>query len=168
MIGALVEAEHRLKLRLAAALETHAVRGAELHDFLHDVALLVDLDRIYGGVAALVAGFLDGVAELSGERLNPRAQDVGEAKQERQADALGMKVHGEVVEIQSALPIGIGVDGDVPVRVDPEVAEPPPTHVVELLGVLGGPAGRRRGDGSGYGGLQSRGEKAILNGSNSR
>jgi hypothetical protein len=60
------------------------------------------------------------------------------------------------------------MDGDVPVSVDPEVTEPPPTHVVELLGVLGGPAGRGGSDCSGYGKLQSRGERAILNGSNSR
>ena len=52
VVGVLGEAEHRLQLRLAAALEADAVRLAELDDLLDDVALLVDLDRIDRGVAA--------------------------------------------------------------------------------------------------------------------
>ena len=55
VIGGLGESEHRLQLRLAAALEADAVRLAELDDLLDDVALLVHLDRIHRRVAARVA-----------------------------------------------------------------------------------------------------------------
>ena len=52
VIGVLGQAEHRLQLRLAAALEADAVRLAELDDLLDDVPLLIDLDRIDRRVAA--------------------------------------------------------------------------------------------------------------------
>ncbi len=153
---ALVEAQHGLELRLAAALETHAVGSAELDDLLHHVPLLVHLYRVDRGVGALVAEFLDGVAELGGERLDPGAEDVGEAEQQRETDALGMEVHGQVVKVEPALPVGVRVNGDVPLGIHPEIAQSPPAHVVELLGVLGGPGGR--GDGGGDG--ESPGGKA--------
>ena len=89
---------------------------AELDDLLDHVALLVDLDRVDGGVGALVAELLDGAAELGGERLDPRAEDVGEAEQQREPDALGVQVHGELVEIEPALPVGVGMHGDVALR----------------------------------------------------
>ena len=63
VLAALAEAQHRLQLRLAAALEPHAVRVAELDDLLHHVALLVDLDRVDRGVASLVPELLDGLRE---------------------------------------------------------------------------------------------------------
>ena len=147
MPGVLVEAQHRLELGLAPALEANAVGRAELHDLLHHVALLVDLHRVDGGVAPVVPELLDRVGELAREGLDPRLQDVGKAEQQRQAHALGVEIGGEVVEIEPALPVGIRVHGDVAVGVDAEVAEAPSAHVVQLLRVLYGPGGR--GDGSG-------------------
>ena len=76
---------------------------AELHDLLHHVPLLVDLHRVDGGVGALVPELLDRVGELAREGLDPRLQDVGKAEQQREADALGVQVGGEVVEIEPAL-----------------------------------------------------------------
>jgi hypothetical protein len=46
------------------------------------------------------------------------------------------------------------MDGDVAFAVHPEVAQSPARHVVELLGVLGGPAWRCNG--CGYRGLLRR------------
>ncbi len=119
--------------------------GAELDDLLDHVALLVDLDRVDGGVAPFVPEFLDGVLELGGQGLDPGLEDVGEAEQQRQADALGVEVEGQVVEVESALGIRVGVDDDAPLGVDPEEAEAPALHVVQLLRVLDGPV--IRGDG---------------------
>ena len=108
----------------------------------------------------LVAELLDGVAELGGERLDPGPEDVGEAEQQREADALGVEVHGQVVEVEPALPVGVRVHGDVTLGIDPEIAQTPAAHVVELLGVLGGPG--RRGDGVVMVRLLRRGEGAIV------
>jgi hypothetical protein len=46
------------------------MRCAELHDLFDDVALLIDLDRIDGGVASLVSELLDGSAEFLAQRLD--------------------------------------------------------------------------------------------------
>ena len=85
VIGVLGEAEDRLELRLAAALEADAVRLAELDDLLDDVALLIDLDRIHGRVAAGVAELLARLLEARRQRLDARAKDVGEAQAARAA-----------------------------------------------------------------------------------
>jgi hypothetical protein len=85
---------------------------AERDDLLDDVPLLVHLDGVDRGVAA-------GVVELSmafgtaRQHLDARAQDVGEAEQQRQADALRLQVHGELVEVQPAVRLLGGVHGDV-------------------------------------------------------
>ena len=64
VIGVLGEPENRLELRLAAALEADAGDLAELDDLFDDVTLLIDLDRIHGGVPALVAVLLSRFDEL--------------------------------------------------------------------------------------------------------
>ena len=149
VIAGFAQAEHRLELGLAAALEPHPVGRPELDDLLDHVPLLVHLDRIDRGVAALVPELLDRVAEFGGERLNPGLQDVGEAEQQREPDALGVEVHGQPVEIEPALLVGVRVHGDVPLGVGAEVSQAPAAHVVQLLGVFGGPG--RGGDDSGDG-----------------
>ena len=58
VIRRFAEREHGLQLRLAAALDADAVRRAELHDLLDDVALLIDLDRVHEGVRSLVLELL--------------------------------------------------------------------------------------------------------------
>src|SRR4051812_21905061 len=54
MIGVLRETEHCLQLRLAAALEAYSRDFSEFDDLFHHVTLLIDLDRVNGGIAALV------------------------------------------------------------------------------------------------------------------
>src|SRR6185503_14548101 len=76
VIGRLGEAEDGLELGLAAALQADPVRLAELEDLLDDVALLIHLDRIHGGVAAGVLEFGAGFVEARRERLDARAEDV--------------------------------------------------------------------------------------------
>jgi hypothetical protein len=71
MIGMLGEAEHRLQLGFTAAFETSAVSRAKLHDLFDDVSLLIDFDRIHGGIAARVAEFLSRVHESLRQRVEP-------------------------------------------------------------------------------------------------
>ncbi len=148
MMGVLVETEHGHEFGLAAALEARAVRCAELDDLLYDVALLIDFHRIDGGVGAVVAEFLDRALELAGQRLDSGAQDIGESEQKRQSHALGVQVERKLEQVEPPLGIAVGMDGHVSRLVHPEVPLPPAAHVVELLGVPGGP-GRRRRDGGG-------------------
>src|SRR3954471_12250946 len=77
-----------------------------------------------------------------------------------------MEIHGHVVQIEAALLVGIGMYGDVPVGIHPEVAQAPAAHVVELFGLFGGPA--RRGSGNGDGLAPDGGEGAIVMGYGSR
>lgn len=141
------EAQDGHQAGLAAALQADAELLAELHHFLHHVALLVHLDRVDRGVAALIAELLDRVGEVPGQRGDARAEDVGEAEQQGKADTLRIEVGGQLVEIESALGIAVRMDGHVSLGVDPEEAEAPAVHVVELFGVLRGPG--RCGDGAG-------------------
>ena len=143
VVGLLGEAQHRLELRLAAALEAHAEGAAEADDLLDDVALLIDLDRVHRGVGTPIAALVDGALELGGQRGDPRVQDVGEPEQERQADALCVQIERQPVEVDRAIAALIGMDADVALGIDAEIAEAPAAHVVELLGVLDGPGGIR-------------------------
>src|SRR5688572_29403083 len=92
MIGAFAEREHRLELRFASTLQPHPVRCPELHDLLDDVSLLIDLDRVDRGVAALVSELLNGRPELLAQRFYPRPQDLREPEQERKADPLLLEI----------------------------------------------------------------------------
>ncbi len=53
------------------------------------------------------------------------SEDVGEPQQQRQPDALRVEVHRQLVEIEAALRIAIGMDGDVTLGVDPEDSPAP-------------------------------------------
>src|ERR1044071_9563768 len=58
-----------------------------------------------------------------------------------------MEVHGDLEEIEPALGIPVRMDRDVALGIDPKEAGAPAAHGVELLGVLGGPSGRRGNSG---------------------
>ena len=73
---------------------------AELDDLLDDVALLVDLDRVDGGVAAGVPELLARLLEALGQRVDARAEDVGEAQQHRQRDALLLEVVRDLEQVE--------------------------------------------------------------------
>ena len=149
MLRALGQAEHRLQLGLGAALEADAVLGAELHDLLDDVPLLVDLDRVHGRVGSRVLVLADRVREPLAQRLDARAEDVREAQQHRQGDALLFQIAREVVQTQ--LSVGmllVRAHHDVPPRVDVEEAGAPTIHVVQRARLVGRPLRLRLGHGS--------------------
>ena len=143
VLRAFGQAEHRLEFRLGAALEPHAVLGAELHDLLDHVALLVDLDGIHSGVAARVFVLVDGVAEPLAQRFDARPQDIRKAEQHGQRDPLFLEVVRELVQAQLAIRVLlVRADDDVPAFVDVKETCPPSFDVVEVAGLLDIPGGR--------------------------
>jgi Zn-dependent protease len=113
--------------------------GAELDDLLDDVALLIDLDRIDRGVGALVLVLVDRVRERGLQLADARLEDVGEAEQQREADALRVesRAPGGKRSMPRACPVRM--HRDVALGIDPEIAEAPAEHVIQLLGVLDRP-----------------------------
>jgi len=144
MIGALSQPQNGLQLRLAPALQTHPKGTAILHDLLDHMPLLVDLDRIDRGIAAGVPELLHGPLEIRGQGRDARLQDVGEPEQQGQPHALRAQVHGQLEDVEFLRVRGIGTHDNVTLRIDAEVSETPPGHVVEPLRVPGGPC--RTGD----------------------
>ena len=143
VVRRLAEREHRLQLRLAAAFDADAMRRAELHDLLDDVPLLIDLDRIDEGVLSLVLEFLDRAIEGVVERFDARAEDVAEAEEHGEADALLTKIHREIEEIEPAIGAReIGTDDRMSLLVDVEVADAPPFDVVQRARLIDAPRGR--------------------------
>ncbi len=138
--------DHGEQLGLAAGFETELVRRAEVEDFLDDLALLVDLDRIHAAVAAVVLVLgdrrLEGVVDVG----QPVLEDVAEANEERDRDAACLQVVDELLEVDGARRIFRGVNLDVPAGVDREVAFAPTRHFIELVGVGDAPSftGRHR------------------------
>src|SRR5262249_53783745 len=118
------------QLGLGAGLQAEVERLAEVEDLLDDVALLVDLDGVDAAVAALVAELLhrrlEGVVDLA----DAVAEDVGEAEQDRQLDAAGLEVVEELLEVDGVVGPLVGVDDDVAVLVDREVALAPVADTV--------------------------------------
>src|SRR5688500_15243813 len=146
MIRVLCQPQHRLQLGLTAALESDAVLRAELHDLFDDVALLVHLDRIHGGVAALVAELLARMRKAIGQRVQAGAQDVREAQEDRELDPLLLEIVRELVQVQLPIRmIGVRPDDYVTALVDVEEPGAPAVDVVERLRGLDGPASRRVG-----------------------
>jgi hypothetical protein len=138
--AALGEREDRLQLGLRAALEPDPVRPPVLDDLLDDVALLVDLDGVDGGVPARVVELLGRRPEPLGELLDARPEDVAEAEEHGERDALLLEVAGELE--QRELPVGVaavGAHDHVAARVDVEVAGAPALDVVERPGVVDAP-----------------------------
>ncbi len=132
VLRALGHREHRLQLRLRAALQTDAVRLAELDDLLDDVPLLIDLDRVDGRVPTAVLELLDRRLEARAQLLDAGAEDVGEAEQHGKPDSLLFQVAREVQEVELALAVrAIGAHHDAARVVDVEVPGAPPFDVVE-------------------------------------
>ena len=146
MIGVslLGQRRHGQQLRLAAGLEAEAVLLAEVQHFLDDLALLVHLDRVDAAVAALVLVLgdraLEGVVNLAEAVL----EDVGEADQDRRAQAAQLQPVDQPLQVDAARRVLGRMDLQVPVLVDREVALAPAGHVVELGGFRRRPRRARR------------------------
>ena len=70
---------------------------AEPHQLVHDLVLLVDLDRVHVAVAPPVAVLGDCVLEAPEQGAYPAVQDVGEPHQEWDAEAPALEVQHQIV-----------------------------------------------------------------------
>ncbi len=139
MVGSLGEREHRLQLRFAPHLQSYTMRLAESDDLLHHVSLLIYFDGVHGGVSARVAELPDRVVKAFGKHLDPRAQDVRKAQQERKLHSLRVEIHRQLKKVKAPAGLTGRMHGHMTPRIDPEVADAPPRHVVQVEGILGRP-----------------------------
>ena len=126
---------HGQQLGLAAGLEAEAVLRAEVQHFLDDLALLVHLDRVDAAVLALVLVLVDRALEGAVDLAEPVLEDVGEADQDRHARgrAAAGDRPGASGRRRDAGSL-VGMDLQVALLADREVALAPAGHVVELGG----------------------------------
>ncbi len=106
------EGQHGEQLRLAAGLQADAAAATLLggEDLLDHPALLVDLDRVDGGVAAAEGLLLHGGIEGGAQLLDPVVEDVGEAHQHRQAQAGALELGDQLVQRQGRA-LGLAAQG---------------------------------------------------------
>src|SRR5262249_42333263 len=108
---------------------------AEVTDFLDDVPLLIDLDRVDAAVFALIVelahGGLEGVVDLA----DAMPQNVGEAKEDRQLDAARLELFDQVEQVNRLIGTLGRVYGDVAGLVDGKVTFAPVSDAVRLQGV---------------------------------
>ena len=90
--GGVEQGQGDQQLRLAARLQAEAGLGAVGDDLLHHVALLVHLDGVDAPEVAPVLVLGDGAFEGLRDPLHPARQDVGEADQQRRAQAASAEV----------------------------------------------------------------------------
>ena len=126
------ERDDRQQLGLAAGLESEAELAADGGDFLDDLALLVDLDRVDAAVAPLVLVLRDRALERGVNLAEPVLEDVGEAKQDGGAEAAELQAIDQTLQDRPRAPDPRRMDLQVPLLVDREVALAPPRDVVEL------------------------------------
>ncbi len=86
--------QHRQQFRLAASFQPDP-RPAVTDDFADHPPLLVDLDRIDGGIPALIIQLGNGAGKGVGQGVDPVVQDVAEADQHRRPVTRRPRVLGQ-------------------------------------------------------------------------
>ena len=89
-----------------------------LQIFLHDLALLVDLDGIYTAVFALIAVFGDRGLKRGMNLAEPVLKNVGEADQDGQRNTAQNQRVDQFLEVNGARRILLRMNADVAVRID--------------------------------------------------
>src|SRR5262249_7349069 len=89
------------ELRLRAGFEAEIVRTPEAPQFLDDLVLLVHLDRIHAAITAMVAVVTNRRLEAADERAHPAVQHIGEANEERQAEAAALQIENQLVQVDA-------------------------------------------------------------------
>ena len=138
-LGVVLQRERHQQLGLGAGLEPEVEGPPVLDQLLDDVALLVDLDRVDAAVGALVVVLGDRLLERAAELLDARAQDVGEADQEREVEAAAAQVVDQLLEVDAGRARPAGVTSMWPASLMREEVATPAVDVVELEGVLDRP-----------------------------
>ena len=133
------ERHNRQQLRLGSRLEPETVRPPELEDFLHNLALLIDLDGIDTNVSPRVFMLGDGALEGFIDFLQPVLQDVPKPDERRQTDAAELQIVDQLFEIDRAAGVLGRVNPDLSVLADREVSVAPSGNFVQLGGIVDGP-----------------------------
>ncbi len=130
--------QHRHQLRLGAGLETDGdvLRG---DDVLDHRLLLVDLDRVQRGVAALVFEALDVGVEGAGQPPHAVLQDVRKAHQQRQRQSGLAQLLDQPVELDGLALGAVRAHLHPAVVVDREIARAPVANAVDAAAVRRGP-----------------------------
>ncbi len=130
------QGEHGQQLGLGAGLEPEMVRLAKVEDLLDDVPLLVHLDRIDAAITALVVVLANGRAEGVVDLADAMAEDIREAKQDRQLDAALLELIDQLLEVDRLAGVLVGMNGYVPLGVDPEIVLAPVANAVRFQGII--------------------------------
>ena len=115
------------------------VAAADPQDLLHQVALLVHLDRVDPAVAAGVSVLKDGLLEGLGQRAHPGFEQVWKAQQQGHADATKLDVVAERLQIDPGSILAGGCDNQVAIVSDSKKLASPVGDAVELGAVLNAP-----------------------------
>ncbi|MNZ14661.1 hypothetical protein D3C78_315890 [compost metagenome] len=134
------QGQHRQQLGLGAGFQADGdVLGGD--DVLHHRFLLVDLDRVQRGVAALVSQALDIGVEGAGQLAHAVLQDIRETHQQRQGQARFAQVADDVEEVDRRAAGASRTHFDAAGVIDGEIARPPMANAIDTAAVGHGPAG---------------------------
>ena len=130
-------AERGDQLRLAAGFETVVELPAVAGDVLHDLLLLIDLDREDALVLAFVFGLFDGLAEARVELVDARFQDVADADQNGHVHAAFPDALHDVGQAdRRGVLVRVRRDRKFALLVDVEIARAPVVDAVKRGGIL--------------------------------
>ena len=141
--GVRVHRKHDEELALAARFQAEVPGRACVEDLLDHLAHLVHLGRVDAEILPLVPVLRDRAAEHVVELLHPAAQQVLEAHHAGKAQLALADVVDHVHQVDHRAGLPEGVDHQVALGVDAEVAGAPTRNVVELQRSLDGPIGIR-------------------------
>src|SRR5205823_1663030 len=120
------------QLGFRSRLQAEVERTPEIEKLFDHVPLLVHFDRVNAAVRAFVVVLLNGQTKCLVDFADTMAEDVGEAKEDRQLNAAGLKLVDKLLQVDSLLGILGGVNRDVAGGVDAEVAFAPVLNPVIL------------------------------------
>src|SRR5262249_44826207 len=104
--------------------------------FLDDLVLLVHLDRIHAAITAMVAVVTNRRLEAADERAHPAVQHIGEANEERQAEAAALQIENQLVQVDARAVRSERRRLDVTTPFDSEEPGGPTADVVQLRRIL--------------------------------
>ena len=141
-VGRVEQRQRDQELGLAPRLDADAVFGTVLDDLVHDVPLLIDLDRVNAAETPTVSVPLDRVLKRRGELLDARRQDVGKADEQGGSQVAALEILDEGEQIDGGL-FGVRSHHDVPRIVDVEEIAAPVGDAVDVQTVADRPSAHR-------------------------
>ena len=134
------QCEHRHQLRLAAGFQAEAFARVR-RQRAGDGRVLVDLDRVHGGVAAGVIPFLLRLRERRLQLAQAITENLREAHQQRQFGAAGLRRIHDRGQRRTRTLHTAGMDHDAALRIDIEIPFGPVRDRIGLAGKVDGPGG---------------------------